>query len=1122
MKFLKIFLIVVVVLILLALIGGYIFLKTFDINKYKPVILEQASAALGRDVQLGAMELQVSLKEGIRLKVEDILIAEAPEFQAGDLLKVKTVYVGVDLLSLITKRQVLASAIEIFDPQITVIRDKEGTLNVQRIGPAPVATPQDAMAETRRKANENNSAGALPFVFINTLQVHNAAVTFIDKTGTSDLILKVHQADITVDDFSLNKPFTLQLDAAVLAAQRNVSVKGEMNLDLAKQGASVSGLQIKADITAMDLSPIRTLLKQFGGTMALNELKGQGDVLIKEMTVSAAGLGSLRADIAWQNGAVDLRQIAPGIDFKSPSINLKLQDFSLDQPFTLDLQAAYLHPQPNIFVNGSVQLDILKQGVRLANTTVAVDLATIPFDQLRQNVSLLKDVPLPQSAAGKLSVQIKELNADAKGTLTLATDVLLANGMVDIKEVAPGISFKASHLDLQLTNFSLTEAFAFSLKAAYLSETPNINTQGTLAFDVDKQSVRLNDTTATFDLAFFSLAELRNTIAALKDVPLPQALGGKLDLNIKEINVGPKGLGAVLMSANLTDGLIDMKELSPGVGFAMKQIALKLNDFSLQTPFTFSLAGAYLSEIPNIAVDGKATLNMTEQSVKLQNTKIKTDLSVSSLDQLKTSIAALKDVPLPQAIGGNLDLNIKELSAGAKGLTSASLDIQLTEGLVDFKELAPGVGLAMKHIGLTAQDLSLKDPFAFSFKTAYLSDVPNISVAGKMAVDMSTQNVTLADTKITTDLSTYSFDQLKASIASLKDVPLPQKMEGKLSAAITQATLGPKGLLSLNMQGGLAEGMLKLKELALPMEKINAAITVNQTRAELTSLTMALGEGTIEAKAAVDDYLAAQIYTADLSASRINLAQVIDQKDLPVKVQGFAGTQFHVAGEGFDPVTMMNKLTGNGMLEVTEGRLKDLNVLRTVIDKISIIPNLRSQLENSLPESYRAKLENKDTILEKVQIISRIQNGTVMIDPMDFKADGFIFLGDGRVGFDQSYSLAGNFSIEPELTASMVQAVPELQNLLNQQGQIYLPLTVSGKGAAVKFGVDLKDIGKNVLRQQATSELRKVLDKVLPQQPQGGSGAPATQQGETPVGTPEEEPSIEEEIIGNILDSIFK
>lgn len=74
MKILKIILISVFGLVLILILAAVVFVKTFDINRYKPQIIEQASRALRRPVDFQKAELGISWTQGISLKVSRLAI----------------------------------------------------------------------------------------------------------------------------------------------------------------------------------------------------------------------------------------------------------------------------------------------------------------------------------------------------------------------------------------------------------------------------------------------------------------------------------------------------------------------------------------------------------------------------------------------------------------------------------------------------------------------------------------------------------------------------------------------------------------------------------------------------------------------------------------------------------------------------------------------------------------------------------------------------------------------------------------------------------------------------------------------------------------------------------------
>jgi len=184
---------------------------------------------------------------------------------------------------------------------------------------------------------------------------------------------------------------------------------------------------------------------------------------------------------------------------------------------------------------------------------------------------------------------------------------------------------------------------------------------------------------------------------------------------------------------------------------------------------------------------------------------------------------------------------------------------------------------------------------------------------------------------------------------------------------------------------------------------------------------------------------------------------------------------------------------------------------------MSMIPNLAAKVEASLPERYKEILTQKDTILTKVKTDASVQNGVVLLNPMEIEADGFLFLGKGSINFNQKFSLDGIFFIPEDLAASMVDIASELQYLLDEKGDIRIPLSVSGKAPDIKFSVDLEYIGKRMLKSRASDELNKVLDKWL-----GKSPPPETDNSDATDAPQEPERSFERELIENIFDTIFQ
>jgi hypothetical protein len=866
MRVVKIILIVVLVIVVALTVAGVVFIKTFDINRYKPQIVAAAQKELGRTLDFGAIELNASLSEGVKVSIKDIVLGEAPQIGSGDFLKVQQVFLGVDILSYVLKKQVSISKVQVSSPRVTIIKTKEGLINAQTLAPSEETTasktsPGAGSAGTKEQA-------ALPAIFADKLEITDGEITFIDQTFEPPLQVKITRAALGVNDFSLDAPFSFYAAASAFGSEENLRLEGRAQVDAA-------------------------------------------------------------------NSRVTLSQLASTVDFKK---------FSLE------------------------------------------DIARLPV--------------IPEGA------------------------------------------------------------------------------------------------------------------------PFPDTLEGKLTLTVDQLTAGPGGIGSLQADIKLEEGKVSLAQAAPGVSFAASRINADIMDFSLDKPFVWNISAAYLSEAANINVNGRAALDVNAQTATLTDVHFETDLDTLSLEELKSAVAALKDIPLPQRLAGTFGVDLEKLALSSQGVGDLRLDLSLTGGEIEMKDVAPGVSLDAKRIDLLVDDFSLDEPFAFNGQAALFHDQPNVFFDGQGAFDLEAQKISLTDTNVRTDLTSVSMDKLKASMAALKDAPLPESLRGLASVDLDALTAGPAGLSALEATTELKGGALKLKEFAQPLENIDTKVTITSSMITLPEMAVKIGTGTVKAKGEMDQYLTEQNYNAQLNLDALEIFELIDQTDYPIKAHGKVSGSFTVNGKGFDPAKMTEALKGGGTIEIKEGKLTDINILKLVLDKLTFVPNLRQTVEANLPERFKQKLQQKDTILTKVRIDMGIDQGAVRIQPLNLEADGFLFTGTGKAGLDSSFNFDGSFIIPRDLAASMAKAVPEMEYLFDEIGQIRFPLKVSGKGTDIAFAPDLKYVTTNAVKNKGREELEKVLDKVFDRKEPAGQPAPTTTGGQGAPAQPQKAP--EQILIEGVLDKIFK
>jgi len=134
------------------------------VNQFKPTIEAKASAALGRQVQLG--NLSLSLLTG-SLSAENLVIGDDPKFSQTPFLTAKGVRVGVAMMPLIFSRTLDITSVTIKDPQVTLLHNPAGQWNYSSIGGAAANTANNQAAQ------QNNSSSDLS---INKLSLENGGI----------------------------------------------------------------------------------------------------------------------------------------------------------------------------------------------------------------------------------------------------------------------------------------------------------------------------------------------------------------------------------------------------------------------------------------------------------------------------------------------------------------------------------------------------------------------------------------------------------------------------------------------------------------------------------------------------------------------------------------------------------------------------------------------------------------------------------------------------------------------------------------------------------------------------------------------------------------------------------
>lgn len=551
-------------------------------------------------------------------------------------------------------------------------------------------------------------------------------------------------------------------------------------------------------------------------------------------------------------------------------------------------------------------------------------------------------------------------------------------------------------------------------------------------------------------------------------------------------------LGKLALSANLVDG-----------------ITLQVNGVTIADDPYFSKGAFFSAEHLQMELDPLAFFQRRE--IVFKSARIRKP----QLALIRNSAGAL-NLPGPSGEKPSAPAAPKQGGANLPKLLMRSAVIEDGTFVWTDHAVVPAMAVVVSRLNLGVENFSLSDAFDFHIDGAVFSDQSNVRIKGKGQLDMIGTRFAAADVEIGTDFSLLNVAAVKQAFPQLDGTGLGDSLEGRLGILISQIVVGTQGLQSLSLDGEIQGGKATLKNLSVPIEDFKAAFRLNEESLALTDVSARLGTGVVQVRGKIDDYLKAQKYNLVVDVQSIPLENVLPPFHPEITLAGLLNVKANIAGQGFQPEYMMSTLTGETQVDVQEGRLLNVNILRTVLSRISLIPDLYARIIEQLPEKYRGQLERNDTLIEKMESDIILQSGTISVSRLDLITEAFAL--SGRGSYDthrEMLDLRGTVYVPADMAGRIIDSVEELATLLDEDGRLKIPLRrYEGKLNELTFMPDLEYLGKKIFVGKGKQELRKILDKALDLQsspPQEG------QNGQTPDG----QAAPEEEIIGGILDKIF-
>ncbi len=247
-----------------------------NVNAFRPQIESNLSAALGRPVKVG--NLSLSILSG-SVGADQLSIADDPKFSQAPFIQAKSLKVGVELMPLIFSKQLNVTHILIDQPEITLLRNRDGVWNFSSLGASSVAPKQPASAKQPSgpapKPPAAKSSGSPGTLTVGRLELTDGKLS-VGSVPAKRKPVVYDKVNITVKNFSFASAFPVTASAGL-----------------------PGGGSLKIDGTAGPINPIDASLTPLQANLTINKLDLAQSALVDPtlgITGSADFDGSLSSD----------------------------------------------------------------------------------------------------------------------------------------------------------------------------------------------------------------------------------------------------------------------------------------------------------------------------------------------------------------------------------------------------------------------------------------------------------------------------------------------------------------------------------------------------------------------------------------------------------------------------------------------------------------------------------------------------------------------------------------------------------------------------------------------------------------------------------------------------------
>jgi uncharacterized protein involved in outer membrane biogenesis len=254
----------------------------------------------------------------------------------------------------------------------------------------------------------------------------------------------------------------------------------------------------------------------------------------------------------------------------------------------------------------------------------------------------------------------------------------------------------------------------------------------------------------------------------------------------------------------------------------------------------------------------------------------------------------------------------------------------------------------------------------------------------------------------------------------------------------------------------------------MTVDKLAGRARVTADSIEMEPISFGLFGGKYEGTLAANLAGRAPAFRWSAALTNIDVAAASAFAGTPGVLTGRLSGKIDLTGSGADAATAIKTVRGTARIDVVDGIVKKLGLVRNVVIATSMREGATKQAMSG---------GSTDEPFTRLGATLRIASGLAATDDMRFESKDLLLTAAGNVRLDaSSVNLTGRVQLSDELTR---QAGSDLARYTAEQGRVTLPATITGPADNLSVKIDVADMAKRAITNRATEEAEKQLKKGL-------------------------------------------